>query len=94
MSLVSAPGAPLRKPPLAGRGAFPLSIAAMLEEGISVCEYVEDGATRLRVEDVVYVVGWMKDELWRMGVRLSYIDNGITMMLMRGVIRVRGEYQS
>lgn len=54
--LVSPPGAPLRKFPLVGRGAFPLSMAAI----IGKCEFVlgavdsNDGATRLRVEDVVW----------------------------------------
>ena len=53
--LVSPPGAPLRKPPLVGRGAFPFSMAAIVGgECVSVCEAVEDRATRLRVEDVVW----------------------------------------
>lgn len=52
--LVSPPGAPLRKPPLVGRGAFPFSMAAIVGECVSVWEAVEDRATRLRVEDVVW----------------------------------------
>ena len=51
--LVSPPGAPLRKPPLAGRGVFPLSIAAIIGGFVSISEAEEDAATRLRVEDVV-----------------------------------------
>ena len=47
------PGAPLRKPPLGGSGAFPLSVA-IVGECVSVSEAVEEGATRLRVEDVVW----------------------------------------
>ncbi len=52
--LASPPGAPLRKVPLeVGRGAFPLSMAAIVGECVSVSGAIEDGATRLRVEDVV-----------------------------------------
>ena len=51
--LLSPPGAPLRKPPLVGRGAFPLSIAAIVGEYVFGSVDVEDEATRLRVEDVV-----------------------------------------
>ena len=47
------PGAPLRKAPLAGSGAFPLSVVAIARESESVSEAVEDGARRLRVEGVV-----------------------------------------
>ena len=49
----SPPGPPLRKFPLVGRGALPLSIAAIVGEYVSVCGDVEDGAKRLRSEDVV-----------------------------------------
>ena len=54
MSLLLAlpPGAPLRKPPLGGSGAFPLSAVAIVRESGSGSEAVEEGATRLRVEDV------------------------------------------
>ena len=69
MSLLSPPGAPLRKAPFAGSGAFPLSIDAMLEECVSVCEGVEDRASRLRVEDVVS--GGSKMRYWRMRVRME-----------------------
>ena len=51
--LASPPGAPLRKP-LAGRGAFPLSMAAIIGEEVCVSGAVEDGATRLRVEEMVW----------------------------------------
>lgn len=51
--LVSPPGAPLRKPPFAGRGVFPLSMADIVRGCECDSEAVEDGATRLRVEDVV-----------------------------------------
>ena len=44
----------MRKPPLGGSGAFPLSIVAIVIERGSVSEAVEEGATRLRVEDVVW----------------------------------------
>lgn len=56
MSLLlgSLPGAPLRKPPFAGRGAFPLSIAAIVGECVSGPVDVKDEARRLRVEDVVW----------------------------------------
>ena len=57
------PGAPLRKPPLGGSGAFPLSIVAIVIECGSVSEAVEEGATRLRVEDVVW--DGIKDKIWR-----------------------------
>ena len=55
MSLLvaSPPGAPLRKAPLAGRGAFPLSMVAIIGDCESDSGAVEDGAKRLRVEDVV-----------------------------------------
>ena len=55
--LESPPGPPLRKFPSAGRGALPLSIAAMVRECVSVPGDVEDGAKRLRSEDVVRNVG-------------------------------------
>ena len=55
--------APLRKPPLVGSGAFPLSFVAIGTESESVWEGVEEGATRLRVEDVVWNV--VQDEIWR-----------------------------
>lgn len=51
--LVSPPGAPLRKAPLVGRGAFPLSLDAIIGECVSVSEAVDDEATRLREENVV-----------------------------------------
>ena len=55
--------APLRKPPLVGSGAFPLSFVAIGTESGSVSEGVEEGATRLRVEDVVW--DGVQDEIWR-----------------------------
>ena len=56
MSLLLAllPGAPLRKFPLAGSGDFPLSTVAIVIDCGSNSEAVEEGATRLRVEDVVW----------------------------------------
>lgn len=56
MSLLPAspPGAPLRKPPFAGRGAFPLSVAAIFGDSVSGPVDVKEEARRLRVEDVVW----------------------------------------
>ena len=56
----------MRKPPLGGSGAFPLSIVAIVLEQGSVSEAVEEEATRLRVEDVVRD-GVKDDEIWRRG---------------------------
>ena len=53
LPLPSPFGAPLRRLPFTGSGAFPLSVAAIAEERVFVSEGVEDGATRLCVEDVV-----------------------------------------
>ena len=60
----SPPGPPLRKFPFAGRGALPLSMAAIVGEYESVCGDVEDGAKRLRSEDVVRKV-WKVRGRWR-----------------------------
>ena len=60
----SPPGPPLRKFPLVGRGALPLSMAAIVGEYVSVCGAVEDGAKRLRSEDVVRR-GWKVRREWR-----------------------------
>ena len=72
MSLLfeSPPGPPLRKFPLVGRGALPLSMAAIVGEYESVCGDAEDEAKRLGSEDVVRKVwkvrgGWRINEaLW------------------------------
>lgn len=61
--LESPPGAPLRKPPFAGRGAFPLSIAAIVGESVSGPVDVKDEARRLRVEDVVWYGMGEQDEM-------------------------------
>ena len=55
--LPSPPGAPLRKVPLVGRGAFPFSLSAIAGSCVSVCGAVSDGAMRLRVEEEDVVRG-------------------------------------
>lgn len=66
--LTSPPGAPLRKFPFVGRGAFPFSMAAIAGLCVSVSGAVKDVAMRLRVEDEDVVRdSWMIYEGWEEG---------------------------
>ena len=50
------PGAPLRNPPFVGRGALPFSDVAIVVVYRLISEAIDEGASRLRVEDSVS--GW------------------------------------